>query len=100
VYAGQPVSLVRSQLGCSAASSPHGASLCSGNQPPLALALAPPAQHGDPFNIFENVFGGGGGGQRMHFQFGGGGGGFGGGGAWHGLLYMGLQLGLFPSANQ
>jgi hypothetical protein len=42
-----------------------------------------PLQHGDPFNIFENVFGGGGGGggQRMHFQFGGGGGGFGGGGA-------------------
>lgn len=39
-------------------------------------------QHGDPFNIFENVFGGGGGGgqQRMHFQFGGGGGGGGGGG--------------------
>lgn len=37
-------------------------------------------QHGDPFNIFENVFGmGGGGGQRMHFNFGGGGG-FGGGG--------------------
>lgn len=36
-------------------------------------------QHGDPFNIFETVFGnmgggGGGGGQRMHFQFGGGGG--------------------------
>ena len=35
-------------------------------------------QHGDPFNIFENVFGGGmgkgaGGGQRMHFQFNGGG---------------------------
>ena len=52
----------------------------------LALALAPPAQHGDPFTIFENVFGGGGGGQRMHFQFGGGGGGFGGGGAWHGLF--------------
>lgn len=26
-------------------------------------------QHGDPFNIFETVFGGGGGGQRMHFQF-------------------------------
>ncbi|PSC75035.1 domain containing [Micractinium conductrix] len=40
-------------------------------------------QHDDPFNIFENVFGGGmGGGQRMHFQFGGGGmgGGMGGGG--------------------
>jgi hypothetical protein len=41
-------------------------------------------QGGDPFNIFENVFGGGGGGgggQRMHFQFntGGGGGGMGGG---------------------
>jgi len=35
-------------------------------------------QHGDPFNIFETVFGGGGGGgggQRMHFQFGGGQGG-------------------------
>ncbi|KAL4447472.1 hypothetical protein ABPG75_004691 [Micractinium tetrahymenae] len=41
-------------------------------------------QHGDPFNIFETVFGGMGGGmgggQRMHFQFGGGGmGGMGGG---------------------
>ncbi|KAI7835464.1 hypothetical protein COHA_010639 [Chlorella ohadii] len=39
-------------------------------------------QHGDPFNIFETVFGGGGGGQRMHFQFqqgGGMGGGMGGG---------------------
>lgn len=37
-------------------------------------------QHGDPFNIFETVFGGGGGGQRMHFQFqhGGMGGGMGG----------------------
>ena len=37
-------------------------------------------QHGDPFNIFETVFGGmgGGGGQRVHFQFGGGGGGAGG----------------------
>jgi DnaJ-class molecular chaperone len=33
--------------------------------------------HGDPFNIFENVFGGGGmGGGRVRFQFGGGGGGF------------------------
>jgi protein disulfide-isomerase-like protein len=38
-------------------------------------------QHGDPFNVFETVFGGGmgGGGQRMHFRFGGGGGGGGGG---------------------
>ncbi|GAB4816305.1 hypothetical protein N2152v2_003351 [Parachlorella kessleri] len=38
-------------------------------------------QHGDPFNIFETVFGGGGGGggQRVRFQFGGGGGGMGGG---------------------
>lgn len=41
--------------------------------PRVPDCLGPPMQHGDPFNIFENVFGGMGGGQRMHFQFGGGG---------------------------
>jgi protein disulfide-isomerase-like protein len=39
-------------------------------------------QHGDPFNIFDTVFGGGmgGGGGNVRFEFGGGGGGFPGGG--------------------
>jgi hypothetical protein len=61
------------------------ASLCKSGLPTDQHSLEakqdsplPVAQHGDPFNIFETVFGGGGG-QRVRFQFGGGGGGMGGG---------------------
>ena len=65
------------------------ASRCRCSAPSFAFC----SQHGDPFNIFETVFGGGGGGQRMHFQFQQGGG-MGGGEAHCGdreeLLYMSL----------
>jgi hypothetical protein len=52
-------------------------------------------QHGDAFNIFENVFGGGMGGQRMHFQFGGGG--MGGGGRRSGGTAGDAPLALLPA---
>eukprot|EP00887_Chlorella_sp_A99_P002994 scaffold9.g2994.t1 len=65
-------------------------------------------QHGDPFNIFETVFGGmgGSGGQRVRFQFGGGGGGGfpgGGGGGFPGGAQFHFQQGGgggFPGGGQ